>query len=496
MNNRLPIIVFLLFPVLALSAQDSNPLDIINEAGDTASEIQDILGLELGIGVQTFANPDYDPANPDQAPETLAYQSLNIKPDIAIGQFGLGLDLTINYTFTGGPTGDQFQIRAEDWVPNPDEGLTFLDIYLPKFRYIRWDEKGAPLYIMLGSIDNAVLGNGFIMGNYANTNFLPERRIFGLSFDLDGALFGFPYVGFESFIANLARFDLFGGRLFVRPLAWLEIPILPSFELGGTFVIDGQPFLYATTDPASPYFGPNPTTPVPDGAQVLVWGLDFQQPILTSDIISLSLFGDIVSQTPSIAEDAITDPTAASTGGMIGFGGRLFGIINYGGQVRILGEDFIPVYFDKTYDLFRVRKYQIYSGAVAGPDPYAGYFVTAGFNFFEEALRFNVSLAGPFDAASTDPGAAFKNPRLRGELVLEEGLLGGFSFEASYDKSNITDLADLISPVDAVIGARINYRTGPATISLVYDVTYDPFVPAGEDPWTITSGLESSISLF
>ncbi len=480
-----------------VGAQDVE--DMLNEVGDDASGIQDILGLDIGLGVQSFANPDFDPLNPGATPEYLTWQSVDLQPDIAIGQFGLGLDLTLNFTFTGGENGDEFQIREEDWLPTADR--TFLEIYLPKFRYIRWDQKGAPLFVQLGTIDNGTLGNGFIMGNYSNAQFLPDRRIFGLSFDLDGRLFQFPYVGFESFVANLAQFDVMGGRLFVRPIAWADIPIIQNFELGGTFVVDTQPFLHAQKDPESPYWlGLDAPTAVPENANVLIWGLDFQQPIITADFFSLSAFGDIVSQTATLDElpDPTvppTDPGAVSTGGMIGFGGRILGVINYGGQVRIMGEDFMPVYFDSAYDLFRVRKYQIYSGEVEGPPEFAGYFATLGFSFLEDAIRFNVSLSGPFDTAADDPGSSFKNPRLRGEFVLEEGILGGLSFEASYDKQNITDLADLIDPTDAVIGARINYRTGPAVISLVYDVKYDPYTN-GDEPWIITSGLESSISLF
>jgi hypothetical protein len=226
---------------------------------------------------------------------------------------------------------------------------------------------------------------------------------------------------------------------------------------------------------------------LPDGtsqqeASVLVWGTDFRLPILNNPLISLAGFGDYVNQN-------------ANSGGMVGAGGRLFGIMTYGAQLRFVGENFIPVYFDPAYDLFRPFKYAVYSG-VPGytTDPYVGWFASAGFSLLDDQLVFSANVDGPFGAAESN--ATFKQPHLLASLVLEEGILGGFSLEASYDKKGIERIADLLSPEDAVIGARVNYRIESATISLVYDLQYDPFPQPGGDEWIITSKVESAITLF
>ena len=65
--------------------------------------------------------------------------------------------------------------------------------------------------------------------------------------------------------------------------------------------------------------------------------------------------------------------------------------------------------------------------------------------------------------------------------------------QANYDKVQIDSWSALISPENSVIGAQINYKTGPAIISLVYDLKYNP---ASAQKWTVTSRLESSIALF
>lgn len=450
----------------------------IDQQAPTTSGSSDLdFGLGLAIGAQSFPNPAFDPAVEGSNP-TVTYQSLSAVPDLSFGKFGIGLELTLNYRFTAGD-GNEFEIRREDWVP--DDDTSFLELYLPKFRYVRWGLKGDPLYTLLGTVDSGTLGNGFILGGYSNGQFLPDRRIFGLSLDVDGSLFSFPYVGVETFVSNLAAFDLIGGRLFVRPLVGTSIPVIKNLQIGSTAVVDRDPFYFAAKqdqyDPA-PFL---PTGQSAGEAQVLIWGVDARQPILSSQAISLAAFGDFVMQN-------------ASSGGMIGAGGRLAGIITYGAQLRFLGDNFIPVYFDSAYDLFRPQKYGVYA-AVPGftVDSYVGWFASLGFALLEDSVVLDVAVDGPFGASESDQ--TFRQPHLRGTFTLADGILGGFSFDASYDKKGIEDFRDLFNPEDAVIGARVNYKTGPAVISLVYDLRYDPYA-AADDPWIVTSGIESSIELF
>ena len=424
-------------------------------------------GLELSIGAQSFPNPAFTGDNDE--PELITYQSVGLTPDLALGKFGIGLDLMLNYRFTAGG-GNEFEIRPEDWIPGDDR--TFLELYLPKLRYVRWGLKGDPLFVLLGAVDNGTLGNGFIMGGYQNTQFIPTRRLFGMSLDVDGALFAFPYVGVETFAANLAAFDLIGSRLFVRPLIGTGIPVVRNLQIGGTGVADRDPFYFVDAD------GPGST----DADTVIVWGTDFRLPILSNPVVSVSTFGDYVMQ-------------RGNSGGMLGFGGRFFGILTYGAQLRMLGENFIPVYFDRAYDLFRVDKYAVYTGANAQPiDPYVGWFATAGFSLLNDQLVFAANIAGPF--GGIDPDNKYQQPDLLATFLLDEGILGGFSIEGSYRKIGIERIADLINPEDAVIGARVNYRIQNATISLVYDLKHDPSPLPGQDPWTITSKIESKITLF
>ncbi len=422
-------------------------------------------GLDLGLGAETFNIPDSE--------EQITWQKLALLPDFSIGEFGIGIDLTLHFHFTGGPGNDQFEVRKEDWVP--DENTSFLELYLPKFRYIRYGEKGDPLYVKLGSIDDAVLGNGFIMNNYSNTFFLPEKRIFGLSFDFDGKVFSFPYLGIEYFIGNLAVFDIIGGRIYTRPFAGLEVPVIKELQLGVSVAGDRAPYHHSELD--------NPE------ASVLIFGFDTRIPILSGDIFSLATFGDIVFQ-------------PGTRGGMIGLGGRLFSIITYGAQIRFLGENFLPTYFDATYDLFRVDKYLITTGSGQTIPPYTGWYGSLGLSLLEDQLVFRVSMDGPFgypvahSINGIPPEDNYANyPHLRAIFLLNQGVIPSFFFDISYDKKLIRNFADLVSPEQSVITAKLNYKAGAAVISFIYSLRYNPDAP-GENSWETTSGLQTSISLF
>ena len=418
------------------------------------------IGLDLGLGVHTF------PAAGDTVE---SYQYLSLSPDLAFGKFGIGLDLTLHYRFTGSDNGN-IQIRREDWYDSDFKKL--LSLYMAKLNYVRYGYKGEPLFVKLGSIEDGLLGNGFILSGYSNMLRLPSTRVFGASFDLDGGLFNFPFIGIETFIGNLAVFDVIGARIYIRPLITTDIPIINKIQIGGTLAADRDPYYYAEN-------------PVEDTqASVVVLGLDYRLPLLNTPVITLANFGDIAFQN-------------ISAGGMLGFGGKLFGFVNYGAQIRILGDNFIPAYFDGTYDLYRPEKLSIYNGDVTLPG-YFGWFISSGISLLGDNLAFNVSLDGPFGNPTADDStvdtSTFNDPHLRASLTLADGVVPGISFTAAYDKKAISSFKELFSANHAAINARINYSTGPAVISLTYNLTYNPYNEGKH--WDVTSGIESKIMLF
>lgn len=404
------------------------------------------------------------------------WNSLGFQPDLGFGQFGIGLDLTIRFQLSPA-NGDAIAIYPGDWVPDYEgSGKTFLDLYLPKLMYLRYGFKGDPLYAKLGSIEDFTLGNGFIVGNYANTRFLPEQRIFGLQLNIDGALFGFPYVGLELLTGNLARFDVLGARLFVRPLIATGIPILSDLQVGGTVATDLNPELWALLDPdpASTYTeqGLDPVT---------VFGTDIFLPIIKSKVFPLAAFTELAFQ------------PEGRTGYMLGAGGKAFGLITYGAQLRLLSAGFLPNYFDANYDIFRAVK-AAFMATTPGGDGFAGWFAKLGLSLFNDLFYIDVMADGPFAAKPAAPSLNTADyPHLRGVLGLREGVLGGFFFDFAYDKyalgRNGAFGEELVDPTDAVITAAANFRTGAAVFTLMYNLTWNPQT----SDFDVTSSLQSSI---
>ena len=422
------------------------------------------MGLGLSLGTQSFLEDG----------EKVVYQKVGFIPDISFGKFGVSLDLSFHLASSDDPNAP-FKFRKDDWVPTGDR--TFLELYLPKINYIRYGVKGEPFYVKFGSISDGTLGTGFIMGNYSNRLFLPDEKILGMSLDLDGKLFDFPYFGIETNVGNLAHFDVMGGRLYLRPLAWSTIPLLKDIEIGSTAVVDLDP------DYRSEFFTAYNLDKVDS---VFIMGADIIQPILTNPAFSLSLFGDFVVQ-----------PNEA-TGFMAGFSGRLIQVIPYVFQLRFLGKDFIPTYFDATYDLYRAKKYLVASGETSIPE-YQGWFGSLGFSLLEDKLAFQATVDGPFKAipeGDTADKSASQYPHLRAVFTLAEGILPGVFpdvfLDAFYDKKYITSIADVVDPEGAVIGLNINYRTGPAVITLAYDVRYNP----STEEFDTSAKLMTAISLF
>jgi len=413
-------------------------------------------GLSLGIGVQTFNEP-----------QPVTYEALSLFPDISFGKLGVGLAITLNYNFTG--PGNSIYVRQADWVSTSFQN--FLQIYLAKINYVRWGLKGDPLFIKLGSFDDVTLGDGFIAGGYTNMYFLPQDRHFGLEADVDGSLFSFPYVGMETFAGNLALFDVLGGRGYVRPLAGTDVAILKDMQIGGTFVAD--------TAAANPFQSSIEPAAVAPGAPIYVYGGDIRVPLFSvTDVASMIAFTDVA---------AIQSQTV---GGAVGVSGRLINIFTYGAQLRLMQASFIPDYFGPMYDVSRQVNYDYVNSGVTGST--FGYLVSGGVSILGDKLVFTVTVDGPFVTSATL--ASLQYPELRVILTVGEGVLPGFFFSVFYDKQSITSPGDLVSQQNGSVAAQINFKSGPAIISFVYQLSY---MGPGQSPSTIiTSGLQSSISLF
>lgn len=398
------------------------------------------------------------------------YNSVRLTPELEFGKLALGLDIDFRFTFDKDEAGDtQFEVYQEDWyIPEDATAQKYLNLYLSKFSHIRWGEERDPLHVRFGSLTGSTLGTGFVMGGYTNTMFLPERRIFGGQFNLDGQLFNFPYVGVQGLVSNLSEFDLFGARMYIRPGAFTEIPVLSTLEIGGSYYMDRDPLVYQEDFPL-------------ESKAVDMIGIDTIIPIFSNQLASLALMGDYVFQ----------GENRDITGSMVGLGGNVL-FFTYNGQMRFMGENFQSTYFDQGYDLQRHVKYLIYSEDPSVSDSFIearnAYLASVGAVFMQNALVFNFSVEGPLEEA--DPDNIYDQPRVKGIFYLEEGTIDMVDFQFWYDKMGVTAWDDLVDPTNALIGGLVNFHMSPAVITLQVDVKYDTEDPDG---WDVTSQISTGI---
>lgn len=418
----------------------------------------------------------------NNGPQT--WTRLGFQPDLSFGKIGVGFDLTIHFMLYPDPN-TAVSIYPGDWVPNyQGDGKSFLDIYLPKIMYVRYGLKGSdPFFAKLGSIDDLSLGNGFIMSDYSNMLFLPQQRIFGLDLGLDGSLFNFPYAGAEIITGNLARFDVDGARFYARPLIGTSIPIVKNMQVGGTIVVDTNPYLYINSTANA----------------LAAYGVDVTVPILGGNAFPLAAFTDFA-----------IDPNTTA-GWMLGVGGRIIGIFTYGAQLRVMQDEFIPSYFDANYDLYRADKHDFmlrindYATMAAPSGAYnPSWLASIGTSLLSDKLVFNVGLDGPFSVAgvfvptgSVPVPDQTQYPHLRGVLRLDQLGTFPFYFDASYEKYDIGATTgffqDLVDPTNAVIGLDLNYKTGASVLTLSYDAKWDPSENNGKGQFDVTSSLQASM---
>jgi hypothetical protein len=250
------------------------------------------------------------------------YFSINLRPEIAFGKIGIGLNINFLYdTKTG-------HIRSKDWDSSYD--------YLRLIRYLRYGYKWDPVYMRVGTLDAARLGHGLILNYYTNELNYDERKI-GLAFDLD-----FGQFGFETITSNLGRAELVGMRAYYRPLVnIIDVPLVKNLAFGGTFVHDFDPDTWDATD---------------DGVSAL--GLDVEMPLLNLGILNSKIYFDWaqLSGYSSLENKSRQFGSGTAAGIMVSLG-KLVGLIDLSAKLerRWLGEEFSPSFFDPFYEIYRFR---------------------------------------------------------------------------------------------------------------------------------------------
>ncbi|NQT60068.1 MAG: hypothetical protein HQ557_13885 [Bacteroidetes bacterium] len=388
---------------------------------------------------------------------------LNLQPDISIGNFGIGLKGSVYFQLDVG--GDpMINLVLDNWIPEFVEGddllgniQTAASLYLPIITYVRYGYKGDPLHLKLGQIENVTLGTGMFFNQYSNTS-LSDTTLIGAVLDVDGRLFNFPYIGFEALTGNLSQFDTIGGRLYVRPLAFVDFPVIKDIQIAGSFAVDSMPGLYDDT------FAPN---------MVSMYGADIIIPILTMPQAALKIFGDIgVQPSPIIEEDV-------AIGYRVGFNGQLFNLLKLKADLTFPSNGFRPGYFNASYDRDKKAIYQstgIYESSSLILDNnllHGG----VGFNLFNDGIVFDLDLYS--EVTLIDSVVGIVDPSLTARISTGENLIGLFFFDAVYKKNVLDDesveafLTDIINLKNSEIRANVSIKYSIFLIESGYVIAFD-----------------------
>ena len=359
---------------------DSNDLP---KTDDAPSAPKKPFGMGLGIGSATI--------------DGTLYNQLALRPEINFMGIGIGLDLVVYMD-------DEGNIRQDEWDfdDNPD-------LIYDKILYIRYGEKSSPIWAKYGSIENMTLGQGGLMKGYSNMMEFPTVRRVGINTG-----FNIGSIGGEVFLSNIKDLSR-GGTIFGLRAQYKLSDNLP-ITIGLNYISDANMFsamkdkdgdsfpdvfddfptdstLWNDTD-GDGWADPGHGLSVPDSlididadgdnivdtiddtvmikarpfsindnkASVSAWSFDISYPVLTSKMLSLTVYTEFNSlmfpEVSTIGESSDTlfyRPERSGSGITLpGIRSKLFGLLDLSLEYRSVQGSYVPQFFDQAYDLNRV----------------------------------------------------------------------------------------------------------------------------------------------
>ncbi len=393
-----------------------------------------------------------------------------------------------------------------------------------KIRYIEYGEQRDPFFLKVGNLYDMTLGHGSLVRKFANDTDFPAVRRVGVNLGVDAGR-----AGFEALTADLAEPEIFGGRLYFRPL----YPFRLGFGFSAAADIEPSGDL---SDPIAADFAlalgsdPRDVDPIFIG---IAADIDF--PLFEGDLASMIFFVDGAGLLPYLRNEyaasvletrgLVTDALFYEDGGglklrnyglMAGVFGN-FAMLDYRLEYRQHHGIFRPGFFGPGYD--RARGLQsaellAYLADPSNPDfdvTTLGIYGEAGFTLFQH-LRFEAGYLWPFEMDGGDIVVS-KDDYLEMKLILEAGLIpvspfDRFQFSLFYSRYRFVptlidgDDQDLeLFDANTIVKGELVYPVAP-TIDLALTVTttvvrnsdgtirYDS---DGDPKWAPSIGIETRI---
>src|SRR6056297_504064 len=277
------------------------------------------------------------------------YSKAVVKPQFEIGKLKLGLYLPIvynddlfDYSQWYRPAGNnEWSFGSDyDWSNEPGEAVqdALIDLAL-KIHYLEWGEQRDPFFLKLGNLHNMTIGHGTIMKNFANDLEFPSVRRVGLNMGIDR-----EKSGFELVVNDIAQPEIFGGRIYVRPIG--------RFAMGVSSIVD--------IDPLSTLEGSAQELTNVDSMRFVTLGADMELPIFESDLFSIIPFADVAAMVPQKDGEMQWDMVYNSEGGTFADSVRNYGLtsgifgnllsVDYNLEWRYYHGVFRPTFFNTTYE--------------------------------------------------------------------------------------------------------------------------------------------------
>ena len=507
----------------------SQPGQTGQQPGSPSASLETGAQLSEGPSSQTSGKPGSGPSVPKKpfsmglgigsaTLDGVLYNQLALRPELNLWKIGIGLDLVVYMDNEG-------NIRTEEWDIENDPSLL-----LDKILYIRYGEKADPFWVKYGSIEGMTLGYGGLMQGYSNMMEFPTVRRVGVNTG-----FNIGPVGGEVFLANIKDLSR-GGTLLGLRTAYTVSDNFP-LSVGLNFVTDANMFsgfkdrdadsypdlfddfpddstLWNDTDGdgwPDPGHGAGVADSlididadgdnIPDNsddsivlkatpfsindnqAGVSGWSIDLGYPILSGDILSLSVYTEFnkldFPEVVTMNEDSVMvfDRKGRSGTGLTvpGLRSTLFGLLNISMEYRIIEGSYVPQFFDQAYDLNRVVSFSQENETIIktkdmsvfadSSDEWSssGLFGSANLNLFNLA-NFVASYAN----MTTDDTLEFKS--FNALVTLNTDNIPKLSSAmAFYQRNNDENPFDFKNPSEnTVMGYRVGYELSKG-VSLVWE---------------------------
>jgi hypothetical protein len=396
------------------------------------------------------------------------YSKAIIQPNLKFGKARLGLYLPVIYSSNlldpadwyrpGGNYEWSFgydQFKSGDALGGVRDFATDLALKIKYFEY--GTQLKDPFFVKVGNLEDLTLGHGLVMRDYANDTGFPSVRRLGFNVGFDGG-----GGGFEALVNDVTDPQVFGARVFFRPV--------PGFKLaiGASAAVDWNPAADA------------PGLGLPDGALKLIGtGVDLDLPIINTEAVGLRAFADGAAALPYVAESfsgvstglktdlVYSDGKLRNWGAATGLLGNLL-FLDWRLEYRYFTGAFRPSLFDGTYDRMRSQyaaQYLDYLTSATDFDKLPivmGIYGEGGFKFMNDKLTFKLGYMWPWSPdASSLQDQIRGNDEFHARLAIKKGLIpivdlaGAITYDKRGLAKSIADGNFKLLDADSVFGGEI-----------------------------------------